>query len=139
MLCGASPIPASSGKTVRHRLNRGGNRQTNTALYWIVVVRLRWHQPTHAYMTRRTKEGLSTRERLSRSPWNFGGGPAGDQAASSLAGVTAVAIVWSRVARRAGRCRWPLTRRNCLAASPIPAAIQRRTIWPSCQRLTLAA
>jgi transposase len=45
MLCGASPIPASSGKTVRHRLNRGGNRQANTALYRIVVVRLRWHQP----------------------------------------------------------------------------------------------
>ena len=37
MLCGASPIPASSGKTVRHRLNRGGNRQANTALYRIVV------------------------------------------------------------------------------------------------------
>ena len=62
MLCGASPIPASSGKTVRHRLNRGGNRQANTALYRIVVVRLRWHQPTRAYMTRRTKEGLSKRE-----------------------------------------------------------------------------
>jgi transposase len=46
MLCGASPIPASSGKTVRHRLNRGGNRQANTDLYRIVVVRLRWHQPT---------------------------------------------------------------------------------------------
>jgi transposase len=62
MLCGASPIPASSGKTVRHRLNRGGNRQANTALYRIVVVRLRWHQPTCAYLTRRTKQGLSKRE-----------------------------------------------------------------------------
>jgi transposase len=62
ILCGASPIPASSGKTVRHRLNRGGNRQANTALYRIVVVRLRWHQPTRAYLTRRTKEGLSKRE-----------------------------------------------------------------------------
>ena len=62
MLCGASPIPASSGKTVRHRLNRGGNRQANTALYRIVVVRLRWHQPTRDYMARRTKEGLSKRE-----------------------------------------------------------------------------
>ena len=61
-LCGASPIPASSGKTVRHRLNRGGNRQANTALYRIVVVRLRWHQPTRDYLTRRTKEGLSKRE-----------------------------------------------------------------------------
>ena len=62
MLCGASPIPASSGKTVRHRLNRGGNRQANTALYQIVVVRLRWHPPTRAYLARRTKQGLSKRE-----------------------------------------------------------------------------
>jgi transposase len=62
MLCGASPLQASSGKTVRHRLNRGGNRQANTALYRIVVVRLRWHQPTRAYMARRTTQGLSKRE-----------------------------------------------------------------------------
>jgi len=62
MLCGAAPIPASSGKTVRHRLNRGGNRQANTALYRIVVVRLRWHQPTRDYLVRRTKEGLYKRE-----------------------------------------------------------------------------
>ena len=62
MLCGASPIEASSGKTVRHRLNRGSNRQANTALYRIVVVRLRWHQPTRDYLARRTKEGLSKRE-----------------------------------------------------------------------------
>jgi transposase len=62
MLCGASPIPASSGKTVRHRPNRGGNRQANTALYRIVVVRLRWHQPTRAYLARRTRQGLSKRE-----------------------------------------------------------------------------
>ena len=62
MLCGTSPIPASSGKTVRYRLNRGGNRQANTALSQIVVVRLRWHQPTRDYLARRTKEGLSKRE-----------------------------------------------------------------------------
>jgi transposase len=62
MLCGASPIPASSGKTVRYCLNRGGNRQANTGLHQIVVVRLRWPQPTRAYLTRRTKEGLSKRE-----------------------------------------------------------------------------
>jgi transposase len=47
---------------VRPRLNRGGNRQANTALYQIVVVRLRWHQPTCDYLARRTKEGLSKRE-----------------------------------------------------------------------------
>jgi transposase len=45
-LCGASPIPAGSGKTSgRHRLNRGGNRQANAALYRIVIVRMRWHPP----------------------------------------------------------------------------------------------
>ena len=62
MLCGASPIQASSGKTVRHRLNRGGNRQANTALSQIVVVRLRWHQPTRDYLARRTTQGLSKKE-----------------------------------------------------------------------------
>ena len=62
MLCGASPIQASSGKTVRHRLNRGGDRQANTALYRIVVVRLRWHEPTRNYMARRTTQGLSKKE-----------------------------------------------------------------------------
>jgi transposase len=62
MLCGASPVQASSAKTVRHRLNRGGNHQANTALYRIVVVRLRWHEPTRDYLARRTREGLSKRE-----------------------------------------------------------------------------
>jgi transposase len=56
------PIPASSGKTTRHRLNRGGDRQANAALYRIVVVRLRWHQPTKDYVARRTKEGKSKKE-----------------------------------------------------------------------------
>jgi transposase len=62
MLCGSSPIPASSGKTTRHRLNRGGDRQANAALYRIVVVRLRWHQPTKDYLARRTKEAKSNKE-----------------------------------------------------------------------------
>jgi transposase len=44
-LCGSSPVEASSGKTVRHRLNRGGDRQANAALHRIVIVRLRWHHP----------------------------------------------------------------------------------------------
>jgi transposase len=48
-LCGACPIPASSGKTNRHRLNRGGNRQANAALYRVVIVRMRNHQPTLDY------------------------------------------------------------------------------------------
>jgi transposase len=62
-LCGACPLPAGSGKTNgRHRLNRGGNRQANAALYRAVIVRMRWHAPTIAYVDRRTKERLSKRE-----------------------------------------------------------------------------
>lgn len=62
-MCGACPIPAGSGKTNnRHRLYRGGNRQANAALYRVVIVRMRWHQPTIDYVTRRTAEGLSKRE-----------------------------------------------------------------------------
>ena len=61
-LCGVNPIPASSGKTNRHRLNRGGDRQANAALYRIVVVRLRYELRTQAYMRRRTAEGMSKRE-----------------------------------------------------------------------------
>jgi transposase len=62
-LCGASPIPAGSGKTNgRHRLNRGGNRQANAALYRAIIVRMRWHQPTIDYVARRTAEGRSKRE-----------------------------------------------------------------------------
>lgn len=63
VLCGACPIPAGSGKTnARHRLNRGGNRQANVALYRAVIMQLRWHQPTIDYPTRRTAEGLPKRE-----------------------------------------------------------------------------
>lgn len=61
-LCGACPVPASSGTVKRHRLNRGGNRQANAALYRAVVVRMRWHEPTRMYMQRRIAEGLSKRE-----------------------------------------------------------------------------
>ena len=62
MLCGACPLPASSGKTQRHRLNRGGNRQANSALHMIVVCRMRTDQRTRTYVERRTGEGLSKRE-----------------------------------------------------------------------------
>ena len=58
-LCGVSPVPASSGKTNRHRLNRGGDRQANAALYRIVVVRLCHDLRTQAYLRRRTAEGMS--------------------------------------------------------------------------------
>ena len=60
-LCGVSPVPASSGKTNRHRLNRGGD-QANAALYRIVVVRLRHDLRTQAYLRRRTAEGMSKTE-----------------------------------------------------------------------------
>jgi transposase len=62
MLCGASPVQASSGKITRHRLNRGGDRQANAALYRIVLVRLRYDVRTQEYVERRTKEGMSKSE-----------------------------------------------------------------------------
>jgi transposase len=61
-MCGAAPIPASSGKTVRHRLNPGGNRQANHALWRIVFTRLGSHPATRAYVERRTEEGKSKPE-----------------------------------------------------------------------------
>ena len=56
-LCGVCPLEASSGKTIRHRLNRGGNRDANRALHVILVVRMRRHQPTRDYIARRLAEG----------------------------------------------------------------------------------
>jgi transposase len=61
-LCGAAPIPASSGKTERHRLNPGGNRDANSTLHMIAVVRLRCSQRTRDYATRRSAEGKSKKE-----------------------------------------------------------------------------
>jgi hypothetical protein len=61
-LCGVAPIPASSGKTHRHRLHRGGDRDANRALHLAVVVRMRFCPRTHAYVDRRGKEGLSKPE-----------------------------------------------------------------------------
>jgi transposase len=61
-LCGVAPIEASSGKVVRHRLNRGGNRDANRALHLICVVRMRVDERTQAYVARRSAEGKSRRE-----------------------------------------------------------------------------
>ena len=61
-LCGASPLQASSGKTTRHRLNRGGDRAANNALWTISMVRMRSDARTRAYVARRTAEGLSSKE-----------------------------------------------------------------------------
>jgi transposase len=61
-LCAAAPIPASSGKVTRRRLNPGGNREANHALWRIVITRMGSHPPTRAYVERRTAEGLSKKE-----------------------------------------------------------------------------
>ena len=58
-LCGTAPIPASSGKVTRYRLNRGGDRQANCALWGIVITRLRNDPRTKAYMARRAGKGRS--------------------------------------------------------------------------------
>jgi transposase len=62
MLAGVAPIPASSGITNRHRLNRYGDRRLNSALHMIVTVRMRNHQPTVEYLARRTAEGKTKKE-----------------------------------------------------------------------------
>jgi transposase len=62
MLAGVAPIEASSGQVVRHRLNRGGDRQLNRALHTIVVARLRDDPATRAYAARRRSEGKSARD-----------------------------------------------------------------------------
>jgi transposase len=61
-LCGVAPIPASSGKVVRHRLNRQGNRDANRALYVVATERMSRDERTREYVTRRTEEGKSKRE-----------------------------------------------------------------------------
>ncbi len=60
-LCGVSPLDCSSGKQDRHRLNRGGNRDANMALWRIVMVRLRWDPTTRAYIDKRVSEGKTRR------------------------------------------------------------------------------
>jgi transposase len=61
-LCGVAPLPASSGKTRRHRLSRGGNRDANRALYLLAVGRLGWDERTRAYAQRRTRDGKTKPE-----------------------------------------------------------------------------
>ncbi|WP_244242217.1 IS110 family transposase [Nocardioides seonyuensis] len=63
-LCGTAPVPASSGKTTRHRLSRGGDRRANNALHTIALVRLRNHPPTKAFAARQRAKGRSTPEIL---------------------------------------------------------------------------
>jgi transposase len=61
-LAGVNPIPASSGNTVRHRINRGGDRRLNRALHMAVVTRMRMDPATRAYVEKRTAEGRTLRE-----------------------------------------------------------------------------
>src|SRR5215218_3538349 len=61
---GTAPLPASSGKTVRHRLNRGGDRQVNNAIHTIAIIRSKHHPETRAYLDRRISEGKTKREAL---------------------------------------------------------------------------
>jgi transposase len=63
-LCGVSPVPASSGKTTRHRLNRGGDRAANSALHIIAIGRLRTDPRTRAYVAKRIAEGHSKLEAI---------------------------------------------------------------------------
>ena len=63
-LCGAAPLDASSGKQERHRLNRGGDRQANAALWRIVITRMVYDPRTRIYMDRRLKEGLTKKEAI---------------------------------------------------------------------------
>lgn len=63
-LAGAPPIPASSGRRDRHRLNRGGDPGANNALHTIALVRMKYHSPTRAHVTRRSAQGLSKKDIL---------------------------------------------------------------------------
>lgn len=62
-LAGISPVPTGSGMSSgKHRINHGGHRQLNAAIYRTVIVRMRFHEPTIAYVARRTAEGKSKRD-----------------------------------------------------------------------------
>jgi transposase len=63
-LCGAAPVPASSGKITRHRLSRGGDRAANKALHRIALVRMRSHEPTRDYVARQIANGRTKKEIL---------------------------------------------------------------------------
>jgi len=65
-LCGLSPLSASSGKVCRHRLNRGGERQANNALWTIAMARMGSDARTREYVARRTREGLSKKKEIHR-------------------------------------------------------------------------
>ena len=63
--CGVCPVPASSGKTSRHRLDRSGNREINAAIHRVAVTRARCHPETRDYIARKTADGKTHREAIS--------------------------------------------------------------------------
>ncbi len=64
MHVGTAPLPVSSGKSTRHRLNRCGNRRLNSTIHMIAVTQARMHPPAIAFMERKRAEGMSNREAL---------------------------------------------------------------------------
>ena len=120
MLGGAAPIPASSGQTVRHRLNRSGDRQLNRALHTIVLTRLRYDPATRAYAKRRRAQGKTDRE----------------ISAASTATSPASSTDSSKPNQPLTQHRWhvsgtPSARCGTLAASDRNGGSQRRSRWPS--------
>jgi len=123
-LCGVSPIPASSGKTARHRLNRGGNRQANWALCQIAIKRMAYDERTIAYASKRTAEGKSRKEiirclkrYIAREVYHVLLNPNPEDAAPT-----------GRISRRCGR-RWGLPRKKSQrlsAPGQLPSAIWRQ-------------
>src|SRR5689334_5280745 len=111
-LCGAAPIPASSGKTVRRRLNPGGDRQANHALWRIVFTRMGSDPATRAYVERRTAGGKSKKEIIrclkryvAREVYPHLGGTLGEAAAGAARTKTFLASRYKRIVRRRGRQR----------------------------------
>jgi transposase len=104
-LCAVAPIPASSGKTRRHWLNRGGNCEANHALWRIVITRMGSHPATRAYVERRTVEGLSKKEIIR----------------CSLVAVTGQIMMAASCQR--GRASWPSAKTaGRLPANDLPAS-----------------
>ncbi|WP_035586487.1 transposase, partial [Eggerthella lenta] len=64
MLCGASPVPVSSGRADRHRLSRAGDRRANSALYTMAITRMAHDERTRSYVARRMSEGKTKKDAI---------------------------------------------------------------------------
>lgn len=114
-ITGTAPIPASSGRTDRHRLNRGGDRHANAALHRIVIVRMRHHQPTRAYVERRTTQGLSKRDIIrclkryvTREIFHALTTPNSTEPPLPQATLTSIGASWTRRRDRTGKRKIPV-------------------------------